>query len=151
MGRHNALVASQKTLAQMAGCNPRTVRRSLAVLSENNWIEVRQIGESGTVNAYVVNARVAWSGKRGGLRYALFEAAVLVSDADQPDRDEIGMLPPLEIIPALYPGEQQLPTGDGLPPPSEPSIPGLEPDLPARQMDIEELTKYGNFEERHKS
>ncbi|GGA04000.1 hypothetical protein GCM10011497_37840 [Elstera cyanobacteriorum] len=140
MGRHNALVVSQKVLAKMADCNPRTVQRSLEILSRNNWIEVRQIGDSGTVNAYVVNARVAWSGKRDGIRYALFEAAVLVSDADQPDRDDIGMLPPLETIPALYPGEVQMPTGPGLPPPSEPPLPGFEPDLPARTLEDTELS-----------
>jgi len=137
MGRHNALVVSQKVLARMAECAPRTVQRSLEVLSRHNWIEVRQIGDSGTVNAYIVNARVAWSGKRDGIRYSLFEAAVLVSDAEQPDKDEIGALPPLEHIPQLFPGEQQLPTGDGLPPPSEPALPGLELDLPALSAEEE--------------
>jgi hypothetical protein len=44
----------------------------------------------------------------------------------------------LRRIPVLFPGEQQLPTGDGLPPPSQPSIPGLEPDLPERRVQEEE-------------
>jgi hypothetical protein len=36
-------------------------------------------------------------------------------------------------------GERQMPVGDGLPPPSEPPLPGLEPDLPAKhQYDIED-------------
>lgn len=140
MGRHNALVVSQKTLAELCNCTDRTIRTAIKVLKERGYLEVRQIGPTGTACAYVVNSRVAWSGKRDGIRYALFEAAVLVSDADQPDRDEIGMLPPLESIPALYRGEQQLPVGDGLPPPSQPALPGMEPDLPARQMDIEDYT-----------
>lgn len=135
MGRHNALVASQETLAQMAKCSSRTVRRSLQVLKDENWIEVRQVGQSGTVNAYVVNDRVAWSGPRDGIRYSLFSAAVLVSDAEQPDRDELGAQPPLETIPTMFPGERQLPTGDGLPPPSQPALPGLEPNLPAVQVE----------------
>lgn len=140
MGRHNALVASQDTLASLAKCSARTVRRSLAALQESRWIEVRQIGPSGTVNAYIVNDRVAWSGNRDGIRYSLFSAAVLISDKEQPDRDAIGAEPSLETIPTLYDGEQQLPTGDGLPPPSEPSLPSLEHDLPSRQMDIEDFT-----------
>lgn len=134
MGRNNALVTSQTTLAKLAGCSVRTLQRSLELLQDHSWIEVRQVGPSGTVNAYIVNDRVAWSGAREGIRYSLFSAAVLVSDAEQPDRDEIGALPPLERIPALHPGEHQLPSGDGLPPPSEPALPGFEPDLPARKM-----------------
>src|SRR5260364_176921 len=37
----------------------------------------------------------------------------------------------LRRIPSLYPGERQLPTGDGEEPPSQPCIEGMEPDLPA--------------------
>jgi len=141
MGRHNALVASQKTLASLVGCTDRTVRTALKVLKDENWLEVRQIGPTGTACAYIVNDRVAWSGKREGIRYSLFSAAVLLSDEDQPDKEDLGALPSLEAIPALYPGERQLPTGDGLPPPSQPSIPGMEDDLPSRQVDLEDLLK----------
>lgn len=42
------------------------------MLAEDRWIEVRQIGENGTVNAYIVNDRVAWFGPRDGIRYSLF-------------------------------------------------------------------------------
>lgn len=137
MGRHNALVSSQATLASLLGCSIKTIRRNLDILIEHNWIEVRQVGPSGNGSAYIVNSRVAWSGKRDGIRYALFEAAVLVSDVEQPDRDEIGAQPSLEAVPLMLPGERQLPAGPGEPPPSQPSFPGLEPDLPARQVDPE--------------
>lgn len=130
MGRHNALVVSQKTLASRLNCSLRTVQYALKILREQNWIDVRQIGPTGTACAYVVNDRVAWSGNRDGIRYSLFSAAVLVSDAEQPDREEIGMQPALEQIPSLYPGERQLPNGPGEPPPSQPSFNGMEPDLP---------------------
>lgn len=133
MGRHNALVTSQSNFARAAGCSVATLKRSLSVLREQNWIEVRPIGPTGTACAYIVNDRVAWTGKRDGIRYSLFSAAVLLSDDEQPDRAEIGAQPPLISIPALYPGERQLPTGDGLPPPSEPSLPGMEPDLPSKE------------------
>ncbi|WP_230976917.1 helix-turn-helix domain-containing protein [Acetobacter garciniae] len=145
MGRHNALIASLPNLQRLMGCSRNTVIRAIATLREQNWIEVRQIGAAGTTNAYIVNDRVAWSGNRNGIRYSLFSAAVLVSDDEQPDKDEIGARPPLEHVPSLYPGEKQLPVGDGLPPPSQPSIAGLEPDLPTRQhashqADSEEFT-----------
>jgi len=139
MGRHNALIASQSNLARAAHCSVATLKRCLAVLRAENWIEVRQIGPTGTACAYIVNDRVAWTGKRDGIRYSLFSATVLLSDDEQPDRDDIGGLPPLMHVPSLYPGEHQLPTGPGLPPPSEPSLPGFEPDLPATEKAAADL------------
>jgi len=135
MGRHNALVVSQATLAKMAGCGLNTLKRALGVLRDGNWIEVRQIGPTGTACAYIVNDRVAWSGNRDGIRYSLFSAAVLVSDAEQPDQAELGAQPPLERIPTMHPGERQLPAGPGLDPPTQPPLVGLEPDLPARMKE----------------
>src|SRR3546814_8095833 len=80
-------------------------------------MEVRQIGENGTDNAYVLNYRVVWSGPREGLRYSLFSAPVVVSDSEQPERDTLGKQEPLRRLPPI--GERQLPQGDGLPPRSE--------------------------------
>lgn len=133
MGRHNALVASIPNLQRMMGCSRNTAIRAIAVLKDQNWIEVRQLGAAGTTNVYVVNDRVAWSGTRDGIRYSLFSAAVLVSDDEQPDRAELGAQSPLERIPTMHPGEHQLPTGPGLDPPTQPPLIGLEPDLPTRQ------------------
>lgn len=135
LGRGNALVASQATLARLAGCTDRTIRRSLDVLKAGNWLEVRQIGASGSTNAYVVNDRVAWVGARDGMRFSMFSATVLLSDAEQPDREALGSQPQLEIVGTVYSGEQQLPVGPGLPPPSQPHLDGLEPDLPVRHDD----------------
>jgi DNA-binding transcriptional MocR family regulator len=132
MGEHNAVVMSHRTMAQLMGRSRQTVMRALAVLSDGNWIETRQIGERGTVCAYIVNDRVAWQGRRDGMRYSLFSAAVVVSAEEQPDKASLGAQEPLRALPSLFPGERQLPTGNGLPPPSEPDLPGMEPDLPAR-------------------
>lgn len=125
------MVVSQAVLAKMMGCNRRTIIRAVEDLIAGNWMEVRQIGDRGTVNAYVLNDRAVWHGARDGLRYSLFSARVIVSEEEQRDRGELGQQEPLRRLPRLFSGEQQLPTGDGLPPPSEPTIPGLEPDLPA--------------------
>lgn len=134
MGRHNALVASQTTLARLAGCSLSTVKRALEVLRAQNWIEIRQLGQTGTVNAIVVNSRVAWQGARDGIRYAMFDAVVIAAEDDQLDRAELDTQKPLEAVPAMFPGEMQLPAGDGLLPPSQPALTGLEPELPARRQ-----------------
>jgi hypothetical protein len=47
MGRHNAIVASQTTLAKAAHCSLPTLKRALSILREQGWIEVRQIGPTG--------------------------------------------------------------------------------------------------------
>jgi hypothetical protein len=139
VGEHNAVIISQGMIAHLLGAHRRSVNRAIALLEADRWLEVRQIGDRATVNAYVLNDRVIWHGSRDGLRYSLFSAAVVVSADEQPDRDELGTQPPLRRLPLMQPGERQLPTGDGLPPPSQPAIPGMEPDLPARQMDIEDV------------
>ncbi len=133
MGHQNAVVVPQKTLAKLVGCNARTVQRALDDLVQGGWIQVVQLGAHGTVNAYVVNAAVAWGEKREHIgRLAVFHARVVADADDQPE----GMLERKDLrrIPALYPGEVQMPSGEGLPPPSEPSLPGFEPDLPSTSL-----------------
>lgn len=129
MGELNRIVISQGALARRLNVDPRTVRRAIGLLKEHNWIGTRNIGgaKSG-VQAYIINSRVAWQGAREGIRYSLFDAAVYVSEDEQ--EDLIEQEPALHRIPALYPGEQQLPSGEGLPPVSQPFFDGLEPDLP---------------------
>jgi hypothetical protein len=125
VGDHNAVVIAQDDLAALMGKSRRTVIRAAADLAAANWIEIRPLGKSGGVNAYILNDRIAWSGPRDGIRYSLFSASVVVSDRDEP----IDTTGPLQKLPRI--GEQQLPHGDGLEPPSEPFLDGLEPQLPA--------------------
>ena len=119
-------------------CSRRTVQRAVDVLIEDRWIEVRQIGENGTVNAHIINDRVAWSGKRDGIRYSLFSAAVIISEEEQPDQKQIGQQQPLRRLPSLFRDEQQLPSGEGLSPPSQQFFDGMEPDLPATDAENQE-------------
>lgn len=129
VGDGNAIVASHKVLARLMGSSPSTVKRALKTLEDGNWIEVNQIGASGTVNAYVLNSRVAWTEGRDKLRYARLKADVLLAE----DEQEAGALDKakgaLHRLPRL--GELQIPSGPGLPPVSQPSFPGMEQDLPA--------------------
>jgi len=134
VGDHNAVVISQDTLAKLVSATRRGVQKALKLLEKGRWIEIRQIGSTSSVNAYVINSRVVWHGDRDGIRRALFTAVVIVSEEEQPDRNHLDHLSPLRAIPAIYPGDQQLPTGPGEPPPSQPELIGLEPDLPARRI-----------------
>lgn len=141
VGEHNAVVVSQSTLAELLGCHVNTVANAIKLLAKDRWIEIRRVGGSGTTNAYVLNDRVAWVGARGKIRYSLFSASVVLSDSEQPDKEEIGNQEPLRRLPRV--GEMQFPSGSSLPPPSQPFLDGLEPDLPATsyQSDIEDFIK----------
>lgn len=138
VGEHNAVVVSQAYLAKALGCNRRTIIRALDDLVNGRWIEIRQIGDRGTVNAYVLNDRVAWHKNRDGLRYSLFSASVIVSEDEQPDQETLENQAPLRSLPRPFSGEKQLPSGDGLPPPSQPFLNGMEPDLPTTSLGISE-------------
>lgn len=130
MGHQNAVVIPQGVLAKLMGCSVDTVQRAVRDLVAEKWISVVRLGR-GKEAAYVVNDRVAWGQSRDQLRLSVFSAAVV---ADYEDQDEALLgHGDLRRIPTLYPGEQQMPAGPGEDPPSQPAIPGLEPDLPARQ------------------
>lgn len=129
VGDHNAVVISQGTLAKLADASRRGVQKGLAILEQDRWIELVQVGDRGTVNAYVINDRVAWAKGRDGLRYSLFSAVVVASDDEQPDRADLGNQPALRRLPRI--DEHQIPSGEGLPPVSQPFFEGMEPDLPS--------------------
>lgn len=135
MGPQNAVVVSQKVLATLMGVTDRTVRTAVADLVAERWIQVVRIGK-GKEAAYVVNDRVAWGQARDQLRLSVFSATVVADAADQePLTLEHS---DLRRIPTLYPGERQLPAGPGAEPPSQPSLDGLEPELPALDGDAAE-------------
>lgn len=135
-----AVVASYATLAKISGMSVATVRRALDDLKADRWIEVVQIGGKGGANAYVINSRVAWALGRDKLHMAAFTARVIADAGEQPQIDDT----PLRRIPTLHPGELQLPTGPSEAPPSQPSFPGLEPDLPSLSAQ-EELERHGQM------
>lgn len=132
VGQHNAVIMSQKFIAKALGVSDRTVRTAISDLAAGNWVQVVRIG-AGREAAYVLNSRAAWADKRDNLRYSRFSAEVIADADDQTTETLEG--PPLHKIPVMFKGEQQLPSGDGLPPPSEPSLPGFEHELPALRRD----------------
>jgi hypothetical protein len=131
MGRDSAVVASHSTLAEITGYSLSTLKRAIADLQKERWIEVVQIGGKGGACAYIVNDRVAWADSRTNLRFSHFSASIIASSSEQVEvRTE-----PLRRIPVIMRGERQLPSGAGAEPPSQPSIEGMEPDLPALDGD----------------
>ena len=137
MGPQNALVVSQAVLAKRLGVSDRTIRSAISDLAADSWIQVVRLGK-GKECAYVVNDRVAWGEKRENLHLSLFSATVIADGDDQDALDG----PELRRLPALYPWEQQLPTGPGEDPPSQPTIPGMEPELP-HTTPADELERRG--------
>jgi hypothetical protein len=134
-----AVVASYATLAGICGYSVATVRRAVDDLKADRWIQVVQIGGKGGANAFVVNSRVAWAASRDQLPRAYFSARVIASateqDEDTLDGQELRRVPHL-----MHPNEHQLPTGAGQEPPAQPSLSGLEPDLPAVRTKTDPLT-----------
>ena len=127
MESSGAVVASYATLSKITGMSVATVRRAIDDLKADRWVEVVQIGGKGGANAFVINSRVGWAQGRDKLHLAGFTARVIADHDEQTTIDDT----PLRRIPTLMPGERQLPAGPGEDPPSQPSIPGMEPDLPA--------------------
>ena len=126
----NAVVISQKTLAKLMKVTDRTIRNALAPLVSGHWIQVVRLGSTGSINAYIVNSRVAWTKGRDELHLSTFHARV-IADADDQLPGMIQEIGKLRTLPLLYPGESQNPVGEGEPPPSQPIFKGLEPALPA--------------------
>ena len=128
MDERGALIASQSLLATLCKCSLATIKRAVSDLAAGNWIQTVNIGTGrGSTLAYVVNSRVAWADKRENLKYATFNARVLVNELDNP---ELGT-EPLKQVPTLGPGDIQSPHGPGLPPPNQGEIEQTLPDLPA--------------------
>lgn len=138
MDSHAAVVASRATLASLVGYSGATVKRAIADLRNDRWIEVIQLGGKGGVNAYVVNSRVAWANRRDQLPTAHFTATVVA----RRDEQEAVETTPLRRIPTLYPGERQMPHGPGDAPPTPQLLPGMEPDLPSIQRDPHTLDAF---------
>lgn len=134
--KDNYVAASHNALAELMGVSKISIRRAMETLREGNWVQVLQVGSSGTVNVYAINSHVAWRKNRDGLRYATVRGTILLAGSDQP-RPLPEVEQKLRQVPKMLQGEQQLPSGDGLPPVSQPSLPGMLPDLPAVYEDGE--------------
>lgn len=114
MGHQNAVVIGQKTLAKLLGCHSDTVKRAVADLVADQWIQVVQVGGRGTVNAYVVNDAVAWGQSRDQRQHLSQFHAQVVADAEDQSPATLKSTQ-LRRLPMIYPPEQALPDGEGEP------------------------------------
>ncbi len=121
-GSGGVVLASRETMRELLGCSMPTVERALRVLISEGWVQRVKVGGA---HALAINSRVAWVGPRGDLTHAVFEATVIASRSEQ---DAASLAPPpVRHLPTMQAGEQPVPYGDGLPPPAQPLLSGLEP------------------------
>lgn len=64
IGANNAVVISHCQLARLTGAHRTTIVRAMKLLKEGRWLQPVQLGDRGTVNAYVINSHVAWAQSR---------------------------------------------------------------------------------------
>lgn len=80
MDNRNALVVSQMALGEALGMSRTTVHYAVTHLKNKKALAVFK---SGSTNIYAVNSQIAWKSDANGKRYALFDASVYISDAEQ--------------------------------------------------------------------
>jgi len=123
MTRQNAIVVSQKTLSEILGISTMTVKRSIDLLREENWVQVVKTGNS---FGYLVNSKVAWRSHQSK-RYAYFNAEVIVSETEQAQTVEELENQPLKHIPNVKVGEMMISDDADLPPPDQKDL--IDPDF----------------------
>ncbi len=121
-GGGGVVVASRQTMCELIGASMPSVERALRLLIDEGWVQRIKVGGA---HALAINSRVAWVGPRDDLPHAVFTATVIASRAEQ-DAAALNP-PPIRHVPVLMPDEIPLPVGDGLPPPSQPGLVGVEP------------------------
>lgn len=82
MNRQNALVCSFNTLKEITGLGRTTLSAAVALLKQENWVQVIKIG---TANAYIVNSRVFWQ-SYGNQKHSVFNATI-IANADEQDKE----------------------------------------------------------------
>lgn len=129
-GDDDTVVASQRVLAERLGVSPQTIMRALKKAEAAHYIEIIRLGATATgACGYRLNSRVHWTKNSAGKDTAAFRAVVLASAEDQPAIDSA----PLRRVPVIRAGEIPIPSGEGLPPPSQPTLSGV--DEPAVEVD----------------
>lgn len=80
MDKQNALMASQKALGEHINTSRQTVNGYIKILSEGGYVQVLKSGKS---SIYLINASIAWAGKRSDRLQAEFDCKVLLSLSEQ--------------------------------------------------------------------
>jgi Helix-turn-helix domain len=123
MDKQGAVAVSHKTLAKLCHCTDRTIRRAIEALENGRWLQVVKLGAAGTVNAYIINSRVAWCDLRDNRKMAIFSARI-VADVEEQSEQTLRQ-DKLRRIPLVHPPEEALPAGEW-PNGAQIQLPGLE-------------------------
>lgn len=107
MDRQNAVMCSQTVLAKITGYALPTIKKAIALLAKERWIQIAKIG---TANSYILNSKLVWQATRIG-RLAVFNATIIASEEEQPYKIEDWDGVELKKMPILYTGEQAILAG----------------------------------------
>ena len=113
MSRSNALVVSQRAIAEDLGITRESVNRAVKHLVDHNFV---QVIKAAGASVYVVNARVAWQETVGPGMPLL---GLMSSPWKASKRGELDNLPPLKSVPKLHEGERLLVGNEQLDPPDQ--------------------------------
>lgn len=142
-GGGGVVVVSRQTMAELINASMASVERALRLLISEGWVQRIRIGGA---HALAINSRIAWVGPRDDLQHAVFTATVIASRAEQ---DALALNPPpMRHVPVLLPDEIPLPTGKGLPPPSQPALEGVEPPVARSREQLDDYAIRRQLESR---
>lgn len=128
-GSGGVVVVSRQAMCELLECSMPTVERALRLLINEGWVQRMRIGSA---HALAINSRIAWTGSRGQLSHAVFDATVIASRSEQ---DAIALdPPPMRKVPIIHHDETAIPVGDGAAPPSQQLLGGV--DVPIAQTGL---------------
>jgi predicted transcriptional regulator len=114
MNKGNAVVISQRTLAEITGLSLGSVCTALRLLEKENIVKKLRVGNIPVLH---VNANLAWTTHANGRRYAALTAEVILSENEQvkprPKMLKTVSLPKSSIA-IEHPGQQVIPGTENL-------------------------------------
>jgi len=112
----NAVTISNSVLCKILGTSRSTITRAIKYLSSNNYVQIVKVGN---VNTYVVNEKIAFSG-RAGQRTAVYSATMIAHESEQ--EEGWNDVKKLKTVPLIFENERVILGNDELPPPDQKDI-----------------------------
>jgi hypothetical protein len=118
MDKMNSLMISQESLGVLAGFSVPTIKRAVAVLRKEQWLEVLKVG---TANLYRVNSEVVWQSRADG-KWAAYQAKVIVNYKEQDAETKSKKVLKTRHIPMVEARDDVLVLQGQEPPPDQPQL-----------------------------